>query len=373
MTKAAFRSIAEKNRVYQAFIEKLERGNGFVVSGHYDPDADCIATMLGYAILVRKLRKPVTLVIGGAIPENLGYLLKIAEYNRIGINEEPLAATDTVVLCDTAKPGLLPKEAILQNALADPTVTVMEIDHHLGGDSEYLAPVEHALVDHASSSGSLLARLVCKIRIHGTIEDVYSRNIVIALLTAMMSDTQMGRILPSHTEARVYAMLIDLLRGLLKRSTFSPEKFDSIEGLYAEMVRLSEDEERLDNAFISRHRVDGALAWIALDEAESAHLIDEYGEDNLKAAARRVTDRMTGVSGKIGMVCYVDSREVIQCRMRREYGYEGVDLREVIPLVEAPDGGGHPGAIGFRFRRSEIDDYPTLIHRLVSAAQSLAA
>lgn len=359
--------------MYEAFLDRLKTGTGFLVSGHRDPDADCIATMLGVALLARKVHKPATLLIGGSIPENLQYLLTIAEYNRIAINTIPVASTDTLILCDTAKPSLLPEDSILARALENPEVQVFEIDHHLGGDSAYLAPPEQALVDHASSSGSLLARLVCKIDTAEAIEDVYSRNLVIALLTAMMSDTQMGRVLPSRREARIYHRLIGMLGGVLERSTFTPDKFDSIETLYAEMVRLSKDEEQLDNAFISRHHLDGVLAWIALDQAESTRLLREYGEDNVKAAARRVTDRMTGISGKIGMVCYFDDRGLIQCRMRREYGYEGIDLREVIPIAGAPDGGGHPGAIGFRYPQEQVPDFDDLVRRLISVAASLAA
>lgn len=346
------------------------------MSGHRDPDADCIATMLGVALLARKSHKPATLIVGGTIPDNLQYLLDIAEYNRISVNADPVAATDTLVLCDTAKPSLLPEDGTLKDALENPAVEVFEIDHHLGGDSEYLTSRDHALVDHASSSGSLLARLVCKADTNGIIEDVYSRNLVIALLTAMMSDTQMGRILPSHRESRIYHRLIDMLGSVLERTTIAKDDqknwFNSIESLYEEMVRLSEDEKQLDDAFIHRHRVDGIIAWIALDQTESRALLERYGEDNVKAAARRVTDRMTGISGKIGMVCYFDSRGLIQCRMRREYGYEGIDLREVIPIAGAPDGGGHPGAIGFRYPPDQVTDYDELIDRLVSIATSLA-
>lgn len=372
MSKSAISTLAEKNQVYQTFMDRLDEGTGFLVSGHHDPDPDCLATMLGVALLARKMRKPATMIFGGSIPENLDYLLSIAEYNRVSINVDPTNPIDTVVFCDTAKPSLLPTSEVLQRVLSDPTVELFEIDHHLGGDSEYLVPTGHALVDQASSSGSLLARLACKINAAGVIEDLFSRNLVITLLTAMMSDTQMGRVLPSHREARIYARLLDMLSGMLVRTTFAPNKFDSIEALYAEMVRLSEDEERLDNAFIARHKVNGALAWIALDQHDSVRLTSEFGEENLKAAARRVTDRMTGISRKVGMVCYYDSQQLIQCRMRREYGYDGIDLRDIIPIVEAPDGGGHPGAIGFRFPKNDVADYAGLIDKLVSVAISLA-
>ncbi len=371
MVKTGLPSISAKNRVYEALIERLQAGHGFLVSGHHDPDADCVATMLGFALLARKLRKPVTMIVGGSIPENLGYIVKIAEYNRIGINETPVSSTDTLVICDTAKSSLLPADPVLRHALDNPDMTVFEIDHHLGGDSEYIAPLAHALVDRASSSGSLLARLVWKIDRRGIIEDTYSRNLVIALLTAMMSDTQMGKILPTHAEARLYVRLIDWLSCLLARSTFSPNNFDTVEALYAEMVRLSDAEQRLDNVFMEHGQSDGALAWVALDEKHSARLIKEYGDDSLKAAARRVTDRMTGISGKLGLVCYYDSGELIQCRMRREFGYEGVDLREVINRSNAPDGGGHPGAVGFRFPKSSVPDYDVLVQNLVEVAQVL--
>jgi nanoRNase/pAp phosphatase (c-di-AMP/oligoRNAs hydrolase) len=73
------------------------------------------------------------------------------------------------------------------------------------------------------------------------------------------------------------------------------------------------------------------------------------------------------------MVAYVDENSVIQCRLRREYGYEGTDLRNAIENLDTPDGGGHPGAVGFRFPADEIDDFDALIARIVSVANQLAA
>ena len=373
MVKHELPSLAAKNRVYERFISRLESASGFVVSGHRNPDADCLATMLGAALLARKLHKPVTIVIDGSISPNVEFLVKIAEYNRIEINGIWSADADTVVICDTAKPDLLPANPDFRELLESPRTVVFEIDHHLGSDSEFIADPANALVDRASSSGSLLARLVFKLYRRGTVDDLLSRNMVVSLLIGMMSDTQMGKVQPSHSEARLYKRGVVILSELLEKTTFSPDKIDTIQALYAEMVRLTNEEQRIDEYFATRTKQRGAVAWAALDPDESDRLVTEFGDSNVRSSARRITDRMTEVSGKIGMVTYVDGTDIVQCRMRREYGYRDVDLRQVIDAVGTDDGGGHPGAIAFRFPADDIADYQRFVHDLVELANELTA
>lgn len=376
MSKEPLHTIAEKNRLYRRFVERFESGRSFIVSGHTNPDADCLATMVAVALLIRKFSKPVCLITAGHMPKNLDYLLTIARYNGVVVNEKPEYLPDTGVVCDTAKPSLLPEERELQRLLDAEDGVMMEIDHHLGGDSRYIARREYALVDQASSACSLVARLAIKIYNAGVVEGVFSRNVVVSLLTGMVGDTQMGKVLASHREARMYTLLTNYLDGMLQEKTFTQGNFNDSEHLYKEMVRLSDAERTVWTYLMEQKRFDGAVGYIALRPEESRTLFDTYGADVVVSVARSATDRLAEESGHLGLVVYYDGRHdesLIQCRMRRNYEYEGVDLRNLLNRLGVTDGGGHPGAIGFRFQRSRVKDYEGFVERIVEAGNRLVA
>jgi nanoRNase/pAp phosphatase (c-di-AMP/oligoRNAs hydrolase) len=123
-------------------------------------------------------------------------------------------------------------------------------------------------------------------------------------------------------------------------------------------------------------RIDNAVGYIALSPEESTALFDKYGADVVVSVARSATDRLAEESGRLGLVVYYDGRRkesLVQCRMRRNYGYEGVDLRNLLNRLGVTDGGGHPGAIGFRFNRSRIKDYEGFVESVVDAGNRLVA
>lgn len=376
MNKQPLTTIAQKNRRYRRIIDRFSEGKSFLVSGHVSPDADCLATMVGVSLLIRKFLKPVRIVTTGHMPKNLDYLLTIARYNGVIVNDPAEHPPDSALICDTAKPTLLPDDSGLQNALENENVLRIEIDHHLGGDSAYIADPDFALVDQASSACSLLARLAMKLNWTGLVEEVFSRNVVVALLTGMVGDTQMGRVLSTVSEARMYSLLTSFLDNLLEEQTFSKGNFADSEDLYTEMVRLSDAERGVWEYLMKQRRVEGSVGYIALTPEESTALFEKYGADVVISVSRSATDRLAEESGRLGLVVYYDERSeesLLQCRMRRNYGYEDVDLRKLLDRLNITDGGGHPGAIGFRFPRSRIGDYQTVIEDIIEAANELAA
>ena len=376
MSKQPLTTIAQKNRLYRRMMDRFGEGESFLVSGHASPDADCLATMVAVSLLIRKFLKPVRIVTSGHMPKNLDYLLTIARYNGVVVNDPAEHPPDSAVICDTAKPSLLPHDTGLQKAIAKEDTVIMEIDHHLGGDSEYIGKPDLALVDRASSACSLLARLAVKLNSSGLVEEVFSRNVVVALLTGMVGDTQMGRVLSSVREARMYNLLTSFLDNLLQDLTFSKGNFADSEHVYTEMVRLSDAERQVWQYIMHHKRFEGAVGFVALDPEESSKLFNDYGADVVISVARSATDRLAEESGRLGLVVYYDERgaeSLLQCRMRRNYGYENVDLRELLDRLNITDGGGHPGAIGFRFPRSRIANYQPVLEEIIDAANALAA
>jgi len=61
----------------------------------------------------------------------------------------------------------------------------------------------------------------------------------------------------------------------------------------------------------------------------------------------------------------------VQFRLRRSHLFQKVDLRDFLSRNGIANGGGHPGAIGFRFERSQIIDMNRFSTELVEKAGAM--
>jgi nanoRNase/pAp phosphatase (c-di-AMP/oligoRNAs hydrolase) len=76
----------------------------------------------------------------------------------------------------------------------------------------------------------------------------------------------------------------------------------------------------------------------------------------------------------IGITSYYDMSEVsdlIQIRVRASRDVSGIDLRTLLTDLDIKDGGGHPGAIGFRIPKGEMKDLSGFIADLLNRIEAL--
>jgi nanoRNase/pAp phosphatase (c-di-AMP/oligoRNAs hydrolase) len=375
-------TIAQKNRVIdniaRAFIER----ENFLVLGHENPDEDCISAMVSVSLLLSKLSKKPIICTSPELPEHYEYLLDICKYNSIDINSacgDSLARVDTVIICDTPKPAMLQATEEVHEILASPNVVRIEFDHHLQADARYNGDEGYSLVAEASSSCELVGLLACKMSQRPDITEefevgeVFSRNMVLALLTGIVGDTQMGKFIKSRREQRFYDMFSRMFNELLAKKTTKNTNFFNMEQIYGELRRLSDDEERFHAYLSARRRVDGPVGYAVLDETASEEAHRNFDADTVISVARGIADELAEESGYLSMVGYYDSpqsSDLIQFRVRRSLAYRSLDLREVLPELAVDNGGGHEGAIGFRIEKSRVDDFPAFVRRAVDVLKA---
>ena len=86
----------------------------------------------------------------------------------------------------------------------------------------------------------------------------------------------------------------------------------------------------------------------------------EFGQDVVTTIAKAVADALAEDGGRLGLVAFPDPplvSELYQFRVRRSHNFRALDLRDILGRIEASNGGGHPGAIGFRFPKSTAPDF----------------
>lgn len=142
-----------------AILDLLQRRRSFWLSGHENPDGDCVGAQVALYHLLRQLGKEVTILNPDPPQSNLDFVTRGTPFSDFSGSGD-LPVVDALVLLDCAwidRLGALGREVRNRRP---PTVAVL--DHHVGseagdGDVCYVDPV-------APSTGSLVYRLYQALR-----------------------------------------------------------------------------------------------------------------------------------------------------------------------------------------------------------------
>jgi len=382
MSKQAIATIREKSRIIDRIIESLAGRYGFLLLGHQSPDEDCIASMTAFALLAAKFTKRAHVYLGKPVHEHFQYLVNVCTYNSIPVlyHGDPLSGpVDTVVLFDTAKPSMIEADDAILALITRPEVLRIEVDHHLGGDSEYFGDPGYRLVTQASSSSELVGHVLLKLRDRREllrrfqIYDLVSRNVVLAVLTGIIGDSKMGAFLKSRREKRYYDIFSRMFNDLLALKTVRDGNFANMDEVFQEIQKLSLAEERCFNGFLSHRRLSHRIAYVALGEEQMKPFNKSFAADTIVAVARSVADLLAEESACLGLVCYYDdpaASDLVQFRVRRSMRFKGFDLRRILDIFAIENGGGHEGAIGFRLPRRQVGDFRSYVAHLIDGIEA---
>lgn len=377
-TKIPFNTSAERKAMVNRFAEILENNKSFLILGHKFPDEDCLASMVATGLLIEKLNGHATLYLPGEIHEHFNYLLNICRYNSISvIRDSSLAEVhwDVIIVCDTPKPDMIDCPGQVCSWIDDNQAFVMEIDHHIGADSSYSAPVEFSLVDDASSSCELIGEIALALEEKASMNDklgiqtIMTRNLVLALLTGIVGDSQMGKYFKSDREKERYEQFSRMYNEILIRETTRSSNLGTIEELFAEMKRLSGEESSCFSFFRDHISRKDFIHTIILNKDDSEKAFTDYAYDTVVSISRSMADTLSEESGFFGLISFydrIDHSDFIQFRIRRSQKFRNFDLRILLEILDIKNGGGHEGAVAFRIPRNEIENLDEFINLLIS-------
>ena len=361
-----------KNRVIANVVKAIEERDSFLVIGHKDPDEDCISSLVAFALIVNKFNKRTAIVLRPSAQDHFAYLLNICRYNSIEVIQDEaairaaLSSFSTLVLVDTPKPQMIDRAELYDQARRDPSVMKIELDHHLEADSRYFGDPCCRLVYEASSTCEIIGRMAMKLendkRLKAAyqISEILSRNVVLSVLSGMIGDSQMGRYLKSNRERWFYARVSSLFERMLAGKTNAgSDNYHNKEQVFNALAALSRDEEACFRFMSKTAESIGRVRFAVLDAEESRTLFSTYGNDTAVAVSKSLVDQFAEASGCLGLVGYYDDPSLssfVQFRLRRSQSFTGVDLRDALTALKVSNGGGHPGAVGFRIERGAVSD-----------------
>ena len=378
-------TIGERNRIIDRFVRALDERDGFLLIGHVNPDEDCLASLVSFGLLASKLDKKATIFLRSKVPPAFSYLLSICAFNNVQVVEDgnlPEGQWSAVVAFDTPKPSMLDIDEAVRAIAYSPAVLRMEVDHHLEADAEYFAEDDYRLVANASSACELVGYLAYKIESRKEmmecygISELFTRNLVLAILTGIIGDSKMGKYLKTRRERWLYEWFSSLFDRMLSQKTRGgSSNFSSKEEVFTAIGKMSSADDRCYERIAVRVEQRPFLDCVVLDQAEADAIRNEFGQESFISMVKAVADDLAERNGHMSLVAYGDSPEasdLVQFRLRRSRSFDGVDLRDLLARFSFNNGGGHPGAVGFRIPKAEISDLGAFVEDLTRRIAEVA-
>jgi len=382
--KTAFATIAERNRTTERIIANIRETKTFLLVGHELPDEDCISSLVSMALLIEKFGKNVSIYIRDQIPEQLSYLINICEYNKIPIYKGPVYVgprPETIFVLDTPKPEMIADNPDITALIADSSIRVIEFDHHLSADAAYSGNEGYCMVTKSTSTCELIATFCCKLMYKTEllkefgIQNLFSRNLVLCMLTGIIGDTRFGLTLKNGREIFFYNFFSKHLSGILSKSHRKNSKnYSSMTDISNSIQSLTVEEKDLYQMLLDHAKYSGKTGYVMLDSEESLNILARVDNTVFVKVIKAVTDFISEQSGTIGLTAYYEMPEVsnlIQFRIRASRNVTGIDLRTILLDFDINDGGGHPGAIGFRIPKNAMNDFKAYTARLVDKLEKI--
>ncbi|MCL2480217.1 MAG: DHH family phosphoesterase [Spirochaetaceae bacterium] len=381
--KSKIKTIAERNRIVNNISNIIHEKNNFLMLGHKDPDEDCIASMVAFCLLLRKFYKRSTILLYKEYHHKFPYLMEMCKYNHISVVESEKYLENNfnvIVILDTPKPAMVEGGEKITALINDKNIIKIELDHHLGADSGYIGDNNYCFVDESSSTCELIGYLTHKLKKKEIINQydihkMFSRNFIVALVTGMISDTKMGKYLKSERQRRSYHFFSTRFNRLLLHMTkINSNNFFSIEDIFAELEKLSAEEIICYKYFGERKKRSDHIAYTVIDKNDIDYFYKNFKKELIASVARHLADDLAEESGYLSLIVYYDNPEesdLIQFRMRRTHTFAKIDLRDVIKELNIEDGGGHPGAVGFRVKQNSVSDLKKFTEELINKIENI--
>ncbi len=388
--KRPFPTIKERNRTIGRILTVIRERKSFLLLGHVLPDEDCIASLVTMALLLTKFGKDVVIYLSNPIPDQLSFLSNICCYNNISLvvgSETLHHEYEVICVLDTPKPDMISLSPAMLTLLREERfidgkpVPIIEFDHHLSADAEYSGTAGYRFVHYATSTCELLA-LFCH-KLEGMTEllesfeirHLFSRNIVLAMLTGMIGDTKNGLTLKKNRDLFFYKLFTTRFSSILEASLRkNTENYASTHDIFSSIQLLTVFEKDIYQDILARAKYSGRTGYVTLNEEESVAILAQTDYNTFVKAIKSVTDNLAERSGVIGMTSYYDPPGIsglVQFRIRTARDIAEIDLRTILADFSIADGGGHPGAIGFRVPKSSLGDGPGFVSRLLRRLEEL--
>lgn len=314
-----------------AFAAALRGFDSYVITGHVNPDPDCLGTMLALGWGLTSLGKQVTLVSPDPVPDSLLFMPGAA---TIATPPAPTADVLLVVDCELERTGAVAEQR-------DDFAHVYNVDHHVtnkGTGSNYYVDAE------AAATGEIVTSLLID---HWGL--TLDSDVAANLYTAIMTDT--GSFRYDNTTAATLRIAARLIEAGARPGTIAAAVYEHMSWSAFQLLRSSLNT-------LSRS-ADGRIAWMMLTQ-EMLRQSDATDDDS--AGLSQYPRMIAGVD--VGLLLRETSEDETRISLRSR---GAVDVSAIAARF---GGGGHAGAAGCTIAAGADEALKQLLD---AASEALAA
>lgn len=384
--KTTPQNIGRKNSVMRNILELTRKSNDFLLLGHSYSDEDCVSSMVAAALLLRKFKKNANIYVQKELSPQLAFFANICRYNGIYLHigdASQIKRPDVVIILDTPKASMVAAKGNALKYFKDSSIPKVEVDHHFTLDASYSGDFDYRLTLRASSACEIIAQVCYKLQKRQDIldeyeiEELYSRNIVLAMLTGMIGDAKYGNYLFKRRDKSFYNYFFKKLNKLLNEKYYkNSTNISSVDEISAALEALSEKEKQIYDSVIKYAEVKNGVGRLILDEEISAAVIGSVDYSQFLDIVKRITNDIAEKACGAGISIYYDPEkesDMIQFRIRASERIKGIDFRTVLRKFNITDGGGHPGAVGFRIGKKSISGFHNYVNTIIEEIEKMVS
>ncbi len=288
----------EQERIARKIWKEIEKYNSFFITGHINPDHDCISSLIIMGTVLKTLGKKYNILIEKSLPSKFNFLI---ERNYDVVIPELLQVPKGVDLISQLPEDYFPEVVIILDTASldrlgefaekfDKARLIINIDHHEG---KRRLPSKLNLVDvHASSTGELLYKFL-KIN-----NFKITKNIAELVYISIIGDTYFFS--QPNTSADVHKIAAELIELGVSPSELIFRLFSIPFGnlpIYGEVLKRikSENDGKIVYSYILKEEIekapdkdlDGLIEMMrSVDSAVVAVLFKQLEEDKIKVSMR---------------------------------------------------------------------------------------
>jgi len=304
----------------QIIEEKVKKADTIAIFGHLAPDGDCIGSILGAYMKLKKMGKDVDVYLEDPVPDAYKYLHMSDEIRHIPL-EKSYDVLMTIDLTGEDRMGDI-WYRVKENS---PNAPVLVIDHHVS--NERFGDIN--IVDTSAAAAAEI--------IYFFFEDIIDEHIAQALINGIMTDS--GFLAYESVKPRT----VDVVRQLRKRGGSirqvreNLDKWSRFGKIHLWGIGFSRAEE-----------IAGGKGVVSYIKREDMKKTGTYEEDIAGlVSVLRSPDRVYAVA--LLSEAYDDDKDEVRISFRSN------DPIEVHILAKEFGGGGHPRAAGARVKGEPIE------------------
>jgi nanoRNase/pAp phosphatase (c-di-AMP/oligoRNAs hydrolase) len=327
---------------------------------YFSPDPDAVGLSIALSLYLKNKEKDCYIYLPEGFDVNLNFMFEIAKFNDIRIIRDIDAVCQTLsvkspmfIISDTATKFLLPNfDKINKCKELHCPDDVIEIDHHFGGDSEKIYDNSVTLFYKSNSCCEILAEYLHAVEKNVSLK--FPRNIVLCLLVGICFDTQFGKFVANKP---LYDKWFEFLSLRLTKLTWENNLLNDSKQVFIEITKMSENKIKVINDLLKEAVISGSTGLLMVPDVKMEDSLSKTGDSTciLSKIVHDLTDRLTEMSGNIGIISFYDNiQKLFFIKARRSMEYKDYDLRDMEKLLmkhfdgNLQGGGGHPGAVSFR-------------------------